>query len=241
MYCIRCGVELPAGAERCPLCSLRVYHPELEETPEPAPYPRRAEAEIVSHGGLLFLLSFLFAIPVLICLLIDRNMNGAVTWSGYTAFGILALYGIVCLPLWFRKPNPVIFFPLDMAALLGVSLYVCLKTGGRWFLPFAFPTGGALLLILEAVLVLLRYTVGKKRFRALFILGGGFLACGGLCMLIEFLLHITFSLPMQWSFGIPMLWWSLYPLAVLGLLGLMLIIIGLCPPLRISLHKKFFL
>ena len=80
--------------------------------------------------------------------------------------------------------------------------------------------------------MLLRHTVGPHPHRALYILGGGFIALGGLTVLIEFLLQL--------SFGIPMLWWSLYPLAVLFLVGLMLVIIGLCPPLRENLHKKFF-
>ena len=232
MYCVKCGVELQKGAERCPLCGLRVYHPELQETPEAAPYPRYVGEE-VSHGGLLFILSFLFAIPVVVCLLIDRNMNGAVNWSGYVAFGIAAAYLAFCLPLWFKRPNPVIFFPIAVGAGLGMALYVCLKTGGRWFLPFAFPVGGAMLLIVEAEIVLLRYAVGGQQYRALYILGGAFAALGGLCVLIEFLLQVTF--------GIPMRWWSLYPLCVLSLLGLMLIVIGLCPPLRRSLHKKFFI
>ena len=61
MYCVQCGVELQKGAERCPLCGLRVFHPELREEPEAPPYPRYAEGESVSHGGLLFILSFLFA------------------------------------------------------------------------------------------------------------------------------------------------------------------------------------
>ena len=34
MYCVQCGVELQKGVERCPLCSLRVYHPELKDTYE---------------------------------------------------------------------------------------------------------------------------------------------------------------------------------------------------------------
>lgn len=233
MYCIRCGVELQKGVETCPLCGLRVYHPELSEPPEAAPYPRGPEAETVSHGGLLFIISFFFAIPLVICLLIDINMNGGVDWSGYVCFGLLTAYVLVCLPLWFRKPNPVVFFPLDIAAILGLCLYVSLKTRGGWFLPFAFPVGGALLLILEAQIALYRYAVGGKRHRALFIQGGGFMAFGGLCVLIEFLLQVTF--------GIPMRWWSLYPLTVLFLAGLMLIIIGLCPPLRRSLHKMFFI
>ena len=233
MYCVRCGVELQKGAERCPLCSLKVYHPEIEETPEAAPYPRYTEGETVSHGGLLFLVSFAFAIPLLVCLLIDLNLNRAVTWSGYVCFGLLTGYTVLCLPLWFRKPNPVVFFPVSMAAGLGLCLYIALKTGGRWFLPFAFPVGGAFLLLVEAVLVLMRYVVGGVRHRALYIFGGALMALGGLCVLIEFLLKL--------AFGIPMLWWSLYVLAALFLLGLMLLIIGLCRPLRQSLHKRFFI
>ena len=219
--------------ERCPLCGLRVYHPELTEEPEAPPYPRYTEGETVSHGGLLFLLSFLFLIPLALCLLIDLKLNAAVTWSGYVCFGLLAGYTVFCLPLWFRRPNPVVFFPIAMAALLGLALYTALKTGGRWFLSFAFPVGGALLLIVETLIVLLRYTVRGKRHRALYILGGACMALGGLCVLIEFLLKL--------SFGIPMLWWSLYPLCALFLIGLMLLIIGLCPPLRHSLHKRFFI
>ena len=232
MYCVQCGVELQKGAERCPLCGLRVFHPELREEPEAPPYPRYAEGESVSHGGLLFILSFLFAIPLAICLLIDRNMNGGVTWSGFVSFGLVAVYAIFCLPLWFRRRSAVVFFPVSMAALLGLALYVSLKTGGRWFLPFAFPLGGALLLLIEAQIVLLRFVVGDRRYRALYILGGGFIALGGLTVLIEFLLQL--------SFGIPMLWGSLYSLTALFLVGLMLVIIGLCPPLRENLHKKFF-
>ena len=55
----------------------------------------------------------------------------------------------------------------------------------------------------------------------------------GKAALVEFLLHITF--------GLPMYWWSLYPLAVLALVGLLMIVIAISAPLRQSLHKRFFL
>lgn len=233
MYCVRCGVELQKGIERCPLCGLRVWHPEIEEQPEALPYPRRVEEETVSHGGLLFIVSFFFAIPLLVCLLVDYNLNRHIGWSGVVAFSLLAAYLIFCLPLWFRRPNPVIFFPIGMAGALGLCLYLCLYGGGRWFLSFALPVGGALLLIVETMIVLLRYAVGEQRHRALFVCGGAFIAVGGLCVLIEFLLRVSFSIAMRW--------WSLYPLAVLTLLGVMLIVIGACKPLRLSLHKKLFI
>ena len=232
MYCCKCGVELQSGVEKCPLCGLPVYHPEISEQPEPAPYPRYSE-ETVSHSGLLFILSVLFLIPLAICLIVDLALDGQITWSGYVVFGLLTAYVILCLPLWFRSPDPVIFFPVDMAAILGLTLYICLKTGGSWFLPFALPVGGTLMVILETEITLLRHTVRGQRHRALYILGGGVMALGGLCVLIEFLLHVSFALPM--------LWWSLYPLTVLLLLGAMLLVIGLCPPLRRSLHKRFFI
>ena len=232
MYCAKCGVELQKGLEACPLCGLRA-HPDVSEQPEPLPYPRREAEQSVSRGGLLFLVTFLFVIPLLVCLQIDLRLNGRVGWSGVVAMSLLAGYLIFCLPLWFRRPNPVIFFPIAAAAALGLSLYLCLKTGGRWFLPFAFPAGGAALLLVETMIVLLRYAVGERRHRALYVFGGAAIALGGLCMLIEFLLKL--------SFGIPMRWWSLYPVTALTLIGVMLIVIGACPPLRRSLHKKFFI
>lgn len=235
MYCMQCGVELQKGAAKCPLCGLRVYHPELlTETPEPRPYPPfDGSAERVRPGGLLLILSVLFALPVILCLMVDLRLRGGVTWSGFVALGAAALYLAVCLPLWFPRGSAVVFFPITAAALLGVALYVCLKTGGSWFLPFAFPVGGAAALIVEAVIVLLRHAVGGQRHRALYILGGAAIALGGLCMLVEFLLHVTFAIPMYW--------WSLYPLTVLALLGLLMIVIASSAPLRASLHKRFFI
>lgn len=234
MYCVRCGVELQRGVPKCPLCGLRACHPDLTEEPEALPYPAFSGApERVRPGGLAFLLSVLFALPILVCLMADLGISGGVTWSGYVVGGVLTLYVALCLPLWFRRRNPVVFFPIAMAAALGLALYICLKTGGRWFLPFALPVGGAVCLIAETVIVLLRYAVRGRRHRVLYILGGAMIAVGALCVLVELLLHVTF--------GAAMRWWSLYPLVVLTLLGLMLIVIAISAPLRASLHKRFFL
>ena len=233
MYCVKCGVELQKGTEECPLCGLRVWHPDLQEKAEPAPYPRFSEAEKVSHGGALFIVSFAFLIPLIVCLLADWRINGAVTWSGYVLGGLVAGYVSVCLPMWFRNPDPVIFYPTASAAFLLLALYVALKTGGRWFLSFAFPVWGILVLITESVIVLARHAVRDKRHRLLYIFGGAFIALGMTCVGIEFLLQVTF--------GIGMIGWSLYPLSALFLLGIMLIVIGICPSLRTSLYKKFFI
>lgn len=233
MYCVKCGVELQKGVKACPLCGTRVFHPDIDERADPAPYPPYAGDETVSHGGALFIVSVLFAIPLVLSLLIDLQLHRHITWSGYVMGGLLLGYLILCLPLWFRRRNPVVFFPIAAVGTLLFLVYVCLKTGGRWFLPFALPLGGGVLLIAETVIVLLRYAVGSRRHRWLYIIGGALIATGGLCVLIEFLLKVTF--------GATMRWWSLYPLIALFLLGMMLIVIGICRPLRESLHKRFFI
>ena len=120
-----------------------------------------------------------------------------------------------------------------MASLLLAALYVCLKTGGNWFLPFALPVGAVLTAIIETVIVLTRYAVKKVRHRLLYIAGGTLIALGGLCMLIEFLLHVTFRTPM--------IWWSVIPLASLFLLGMVLIVSGISPKLRLFIYKRSFI
>ena len=57
---------------------------------------------------------------------------------------------------------------------------------------------------------------------------------GGLAVLIEFLINLTFQIHET-------LFWSFYPMVAGIVLGLMLIVIAICKPLRESLHRKFFL
>ena len=144
--------------------------------------------------------------------------------------GILLLYVLTVLPLWFKRPNPVIFVPVDFAAIILYLLYIDLATGGHWFLTFAFPVAGSIGALITTMVALLRYV----RRGYLYIFGGALIAAGGLAMLLEFLLNLTFGVHQTF-------FWSFYPLAAGVLLGVMLIIIAVCPPLRRSLHRKFFL
>ena len=231
MYCIKCGVALADSENQCPLCGTTVYHPELTREPAPPLYPRNHEPVQKAHPwGSLLVVSILFLLPMSICTVSDTQLNGKMVWSGYVVASLLLLYVMAVLPQWFRKPNPVIFVPIDFVAIGAFLLYICLQTGGRWFLSFAFPVTGGIGLIISAVVALRKYL--KKG--VLFIYGGMCLALGGFMMLLEFFLHITFGLP-----GVGT--WSLYPLVVFSILGLTLILIGSCPPLRESLERKFFL
>lgn len=231
MYCVNCGVELKASEKVCPLCKTMVFHPDLPSPDGEKPYPEFiAPVRRFNRFGTLFILTFIFIIPALICLMIDLRLNERVVWSGYVVGGLLLGYIALVLPFWFRRPNPVIFVPVDFAAAILYLLYICLAAKGHWFLSLAFPITGIAGLMVTAVVTLCRYLKRGK----LFIFGGFFIALGGYAVLLEIFIKITFQ-------SLRFVFWSIYPLTVCVLVGLLLIAIGVCKPLRSSLDKRFFI
>lgn len=231
MYCIHCGVKLADTEKSCPLCGTVVYHPDLRQ-PEGKPlYPAgKIPAQPGKSLALQGLLTALVVLSGLIVTLCDQQITGRVTWSGFILGGLVVGYVALILPAWFRRPNPAIFVPCSFAAAILYLLYICLATGGRWFLSFAFPVAGGIGLIVTATATLLRYI---RRGR-LFIAGGAAIALGGFMLLTECLLNVTFSVSRFSG-------WSIYPLAVLVLMGGFLIFLGICRPAREMMERKFFI
>ena len=139
MYCVKCGVRLQEGTERCPLCETPVWNPEGTASAAPTfsdryPVPPKSRR----YPILAFLTAFLIAAslsPLIYCL---TNLHG-VYWSGYVMLGCALFYFAVVFPFWFERREPLIFVPLAFLLTSGYLLYICLYTGGRWFLSFAFP------------------------------------------------------------------------------------------------------
>lgn len=228
MYCVKCGVELADSEKKCPLCGTEAFLPKGRGE---APYPEFViEYEKIKPIGVMLILTCLMTLGALLNVIIDVRISRAITWSGYSVGGILLLYIVVLLPMWFSRPNPVIFVPCDFAAAALYLLYVNLVTGGKWFLTLAFPAIGAAALIVTAVVTLVRYL----RKGLMYICGGLLIATGGYCMLIEFLIKLTFGGKMRFL-------WSLYPLAVCFVLGISVIIAAICTPVRETLKRKLFI
>ena len=227
MYCVRCGVKLQEGAERCPLCQTPVWNPE-EIRPE-RKYPDQmpeSHSEANVAGAVAF--TILSVIAALVVLVVCMKLYGELRWGGYAMLGIAAFYVIAVLPHWFAQPKGEIFVPVDHAAVLLYLLYICGKTGGHWFLSFAFPVVGASALISTALICLLKYVKISK----LYILGGLLILLGGFTMLVEFFEHL--------SFGTQMFRWSIYSLTGFAAAGLFLIAAGMIPRLHHALRRKFF-
>ena len=231
MYCINCGVKLSDTEKRCPLCQTRVCHPDFP-IPETEPlYPEGLAPEPQLNSLVMqFIVTAFYLLAMAVCLVCDLQLGGGIVWAGYVIGGLLLSYVVILLPLWFKKPNPVIFVPCDFAAAGLYLLYINLATGGNWFLSFAFPVTGFVTLVVTAVVVLRRYI---RRGR-LYVFGGAVLAFAGFMPLLEFLLVITFP-------AISFIGWYLYPLMALGLFGAMLLFLAICRPARHAVAQKFFI
>lgn len=230
MYCIKCGVRLEDTEKVCPLCRTRVYHPDIEMPNKESLYPKDIyPKEKMSKKGIMIIVLTLFIVAAVISVLCDLKFTEDM-WSGYVVGALILAYAVVILPFWFKKPNPVIFVPSDFGGAILYLLYVNAASGGNWFLSFAFPVASALCLIVTAVVTLTRYVKGGR----LYIFGGACIALGGLSLLMEFLLNITFP-------TLKFIAWSVYPLTVLTLIGLMLIFLAIYPPAREKMERKFFI
>lgn len=230
MYCINCGVKLGDTEQVCPLCGTDPLNPNMERKHIRPLYPENRYPGIRPRiGAVNGTILALFLLPLLITFLVDWRVDGKLNWFGFAAGGLLVAYAVFALPIWFRDPNPVIFVPCDFAAAALYLLYIDLITGGGWFLSFAFPVTCVFALIVTSVIALRRYL----RKGSLYIFGGAFMALGGTMLLIEYLLDITF--------GRAFVGWSIYPLAVLILLGGLLIYLAIDRSAREVMERKLFI
>lgn len=230
MYCINCGVKLGDTEQVCPLCGTDPLNPNMERKHIRPLYPENRYPGIRPRiGAVNGTILALFLLPLLITFLVDWRVDGKLNWFGFAAGGLLLAYAVFALPIWFRDPNPVIFVPCDFAAAALYLLYIDLITGGGWFLSFAFPVTCVFALIVTSVIALRRYL----RKGSLYIFGGAFMALGGTMLLIEYLLDITF--------GRAFVGWSIYPLAVLILLGGLLIYLAIDRSAREVMERKLFI
>ena len=230
MYCIKCGAKLSNGQTVCPLCETKVYHPDFDIKEENT-YPKIPfKSEEFNYRALMFVVTMIFLIPFILPILLELSWRSEISWSGYTSGGTLIFYVAFVMPHWFKKPNPVIFTPISFALVIGLLLFICYKTDGNWFMSFAFPVVGGLGLIVTAAVTLLYYV--KKG--CLYIIGGSLIALGMWTVLLEYDIRTTFNSHTPFH-------WSLAPLTVFSVLGIMLIVIAIVKPLKESLHRFFFI
>lgn len=132
-YCVKCGVELDEGAERCPLCGTPAWKP--DET-APRYFPTKpAEVPRASRRAAAALLTAMLASVSLCCGLLNLILPTEHPWALYVAGAAVMLW------IWFALPMLVrgipIFFRLTVdVAAIGIYVWIISVAlhGGRWFL-----------------------------------------------------------------------------------------------------------
>ena len=228
MYCINCGVKLADSEDKCPLCNtaIPIPHPTNEEHKL---YPTDKMPIVRSkRNALNGCIIILLLIPSVLTFFSDIHDNGNLDWFGYVMGGIFVFYVLFALPVWFRKPNPVIFIPCDFAAIALYVWYIDYASNGNWYWTFALPVIFNLGIIVCSLITLLRYL---KRGR-LYVIGGCIIALGVFVLMFELLLAKTFTLPFDG--------WSIYPLITLVLLGCMFLYLAINKQAREMMARKLF-
>ena len=227
MYCVKCGVKLQDGTETCPLCQTPVWNPDqiVRERNFPDSLPERHRD---SGRPLAVAMLVLAVVEIIVVMIVCFRLYGELRWGGYAIGGIGLFYVIAFLPQWFREPRGEIFVPVDHVAATLYVLYICVKTGGHWFLSFALPIVIASCLISTAMICLLKYVKGGR----LFIFGGFLIVMGCFTVLVECFEHL--------SFHTPMFRWSLYSLSGFAAAGIFLLLCGMIPSMRHELERRFF-
>ena len=134
MYCIKCGVELSDGKKPCPLCGTVPYHPDIEGTASEPTYPPYVKPEKkVKKSVIMILLTVIYAFTAAELALCDFIISATLGWSVYAIGGMVIFYVAAILPMWFKKPNPIIFVPCFFAAVELYLLSVNYIAGGNWF------------------------------------------------------------------------------------------------------------
>ena len=231
MYCIHCGVKLQENAAECPLCHTPVVTTPMPESAVRSRYSDRSPEKEKGHGRVLacWLITVVMIAVGLSCLIVCLQKTGQADWSGYVLMSLGLSWVWVILPIMCPRWRPMIFLPIDFAALGGFLLYMCVKTGGNWFLSFAFPVTGIAAIVTLTAVALMRYiTQGRFRLMSLLVI-----FIGLSFMLIELFQHITF--------GSPMFEWSLYCVCGFCLIGLFLFVASFIPSLRNYLRRTFFI
>ena len=229
MYCIKCGVKLSETEKVCPLCETRVYHPDIEISYSEPLYPvgkipKMKHRRYVFSGAVIIM----FLIALIVSFMADIHFDGALNWFYYVLGALILGYSAVFLPMWFKKPNPVIFTPCSFAVVCLYLLYINLANGGGWFLSFAFPVTACAAVITEAIVTLVYYLKKGK----LYIFGGAFMLLGAYSVLIEYLIYRTFD--------VSFIGWSFYPFAVMFLLGALLLYLAINKTARETMERKLF-
>lgn len=186
MTCSQCGAPLKKDDWYCPECGAELTASEMERSKKKS----RAGRNFV----LIFSLSLL--IPNLICLAVNFLTGLSLFWSGYVILVSAFVWMCVCFP-FIRFGNLTIKMLLcGIVPILFVLLIASMTDGFGWFIRYALPICGTLLLLTVGLTELIR----SKKITGLHIASGACIAVMLFLNVIDLTVHLNMGVfKINWS------------------------------------------
>lgn len=160
-FCERCGVELEAGLEVCPLCGgeeIAASQPHVLEYDQTADgVPARLLRKTASRA-----VDIVFGAAIVILLIADTAYDQTVTWSVPAIIPTAAGWLLIRTWLWAR--TAILGTALSLATITAMLALLDLRRGTlEWFIPVALPLVGTLALVMAVSWPLVRRARGAAR------------------------------------------------------------------------------
>lgn len=198
-YCVNCGVELEAGAGKCPLCGTPVINPSELAARTAAPFPaEKGAVEPANKKDLAIFVSVVLSATAITCGLLNVLVFPRVLWS-------LAVIG-GCVVLWVGLFPLMIYRKLSVYGALfldglSVALYLYLLAHMigfyEWYFWLGLPITILVTVLAELMALCVRKISGSFLSVVLYVDVAAGIACLGLEILIDRYLREAFVL--GWS------------------------------------------
>ena len=193
-YCVNCGVELDASAEKCVLCNTPVLNPKLKAEDKPES-PFAMESHIpksISRKFVAYIVSVVMFIPNVVCLITNFAFFNETLWSLNILCTSLLLWIVFVFPFFTKKSKPYLMWAFDTAAVASYFYFIFAmsKSNIGTYLTVVLPVIGV---VSAQMLTFMLWAIGKKRHIilktlhlfvdfAVFALIGGLLIAEGLSL-----------------------------------------------------------
>ena len=191
-YCVNCGVELDASAEKCVLCDTAVLNPrDTDISGRETPFATEKHIpQSVSRKFMAYIISVVMFIPNVVCLITNFAFFNESLWSLNILCTSLLAWIVFVFPFFTKKHKPYTMWAFDTVAVASYFYFIFAmsKSDIKIYLTVVLPIVIAASL---QMLVFMLWAIGKKRHIilktlhlfvdfAVFALIGGLLIAEGL-------------------------------------------------------------
>ena len=233
-YCVNCGVELQASADRCPLCDTLVINPrDLERLKEgQTPFPiEKGQVEEVKRKDVAILLTAILAATAAICGVLNALSFKGSLWS-LAVGGVCVVLWVILIPVVIYEKQPIYISLFLDGVVVALFLYTLTYLVGsdRWFFGLALPITVLVTVIGELLTVCIRKLPSSFLAGCLELFTAAGLMCMGIEILIDRFLEQSIALS-----------WSAVVLTVCGILDIAFITMLTRKRLRHAIYKRLHL